>query len=174
MALQKAKEYKVQVPFDKRTFLTPDARKVAFKQIYEGYPKRFNNLKPIWAYLNYDEKVMVDYALIYTGRNATNTGDLILYLVEPPYSDRCTPSYKYCRQTNQTEKFFKYGMHSMVIMQVKDFYEYLNRILDLDRDKKSDKYWKSQKNAKKLAKGLLDLALYDTKDGLIRDDSKDD
>lgn len=153
---------RIQVPHEEKLMITPEPRKIAFKQIYKGYASRFP-LKLLYAYLNWDSELMIDYAVIYKGRNADNTGDLILFDICPIHSDRCTPAYRYYKKVNKAGAFFDYGIDDMTIMVPEKFYEYIIHYLDLSIDKNDPLYWKRPEHAGNLCKGLLDISLYYTK-----------
>lgn len=149
---------RIQVPFKHRSWIEPAVRNVAFKEIYEGYTKRFS-VKLLYAFLNHNPDLMIDYGIIYSARNDDDTGDLIIYAIEPLFSDRCTPAYKYYRNMGKTENFFNFGIEEMVVMDKEKFYEYLYQRLDLNRKKGDPRNWKDPENGEELCKGLLDLSL---------------
>ena len=149
---------RVRVPLDERKYIKPDVRKKLFKEIYSGYPKRYD-VKLVYAYLNTDPDLMVDYCVIYSGRNADNTGDLILFDIPPIYSDRSVPAYRYCRRTHQEDKFFEYGIDEIVIMDKYKFYEFITMKLGLSLKKGDETYWKNPNNYKEFIRELLDMSL---------------
>jgi len=157
---------RLQVPKEERMVITPEPRKIAFKQIYTGYRDLYG-IQLLYAYLNWDPDIMVDYAVIYKGRNADNTGDLILFDVSPIHSDRCTPAYRYYKKINKTKEFFDYGIDEMTIMVPEKFYEYITEYLLLSLKKDDPNYWKKPEHAGEVCKNLLDLSLYYTKKEMI-------
>lgn len=152
----------LHIPTEEKRFITPEVREKMFKHIYSGYPKRYP-MKLIYAYLNSDPNMMVDYVVIYSARNDEDTGDLILFDVPPIHSDRSTPGYRYCYRTKKEDEFFKAGVDDMTIMDKNLFYEFITMKLGLSRDKKSPDYWKSANNYEDLLQGLLDISLRYTK-----------
>lgn len=149
---------RIQVPFKHRSWIEPAVRMVAFKEIYEGYIKRFS-VKLLYAFLNHNPELMIDYGVIYSARNDDDTGDLIIYSIEPLFSDRCTPAYCYYRNMGKIENFFNFGIEEMVIMDKEKFYEYLYQKLDFNKKKGDPRYWRDPNNGEELCKGLLDLSL---------------
>lgn len=150
---------RIHVPFEYRSVIAPDVRARVFKEIYEGYPKRYSSMKLLYAFLNHNADLMIDYGIIYSARNNDDTGDLIVYGIEPIFSDRCTPAYRYYKNMHKTENFFQFGVEEMVVMDKNKFFEYLNQKLDLNRKKGDERYWRDPKNGEELCKGLLDLSL---------------
>lgn len=149
---------KLKVPPQFKHRIGPKARIEVFKEITAKYQSYFG-IKCIYAFLNTDPKFMVDYGLIFKGKNDDKTHDIILYDIVPINSDRCTPEYPFYKNSGKEKNFFQYGIEEMVIMSPNRFYEYLEDLCGLYRDKNSDEYWKSPKNAKKLSECLLELAL---------------
>ena len=152
--------HRIAVPAVARGGITVQDRKRAFKEIYEGYTKRYN-MKLLYAYLNFDVEnaEKIDYCIVYKARNDDNTGDLVLFDSVVIYSDRCTPCYDYYRQTGNQDNFFQFGVEEMVTMDINKFYEFLVKYLDLSLDKCDENYWKNKESAAKFVNGLLDLSL---------------
>lgn len=151
---------RISVPAVARGGITVNDRKRAFKEIYEGYVKRYN-MNLLYAYLNFDVEnaEKIDYCVIYKVRNDENTGDLILFDSVVIYSDRCTPCFEYYKQTGNSDKFFQFGVEEMVTMDINKFYEFLVKYLDLSLNKEDANYWKGKEVAPDLVNGLLDLSL---------------
>lgn len=150
---------KIPIPLNELTFIKPDVRMKLFKEIYTEYPKRYPNMKLIYANLNHDPEVMVDYCLIFKAKNSDGVGDLILVEVPPIYSNRSTPGYRYYRRTKKEDNFYESGVAEIVVMEANRFYEFIALSLELSLDKNSPLFWKSPDNSSALLKGLLDLSL---------------
>ena len=149
---------KLKIPANEKQFIMPDVRQKIFKEIYTMYQRTYN-IKLIYAYLNTDENLMVDYVLIFKARNNDDTKDLIVYDCVPAFSDRSTPGYRYCKRTGVTKEFYQEGINSMVVMERDKFYEFIKFGLGLSLDKSDELYWKSPNNYKELLEGLLDLSI---------------
>jgi hypothetical protein len=149
---------RIAVPFEQRAMIDPKTRQKVFKEIYEGYASRYG-MKLIYAYLNHDPELMVDYGVIYQARNDADTGNLIIYDVSTLYSDRSTPAYKYYAKIKKKDQFFQFGIEEAVVMDRSKFFEYLTIRLDLNQKKGDPRYWKDPENGGELIKGLLDLSL---------------
>ena len=148
----------LEIPMAERRFIRPDLRQKLFTEIYTMYSKKFG-VKLLYAYLNSDPEIIVDYCVIYAARNDANTADLILFDIPPIHSDRSTPGYRYCKRVKKTNEFFNYGIDNMVIMERSKFNEFIEMSLELSLDKKSDKYWKRPEHYKDLLQALLDMSL---------------
>ena len=153
---------KLHIPPDEKKFITPKSRQKMFKHIINGYTERFG-MKLIYAYLNSDPNLMVDYCVIYTARNEDNSGDLILFDIPPIHSDRSTPGYRYCYRVRKEDEFFQFGVDDMTILAKEKFYVFITMGLGLSRDKNSPDYWKKDENYEDLLQGLLDMSLRYTK-----------
>ena len=149
---------KLKIPPEELRFTKPDIRSKLFKEIYSGY-KNIYGLKLIYAYLNTDPSLLVDYCVIYKARNDDDTTDIIVYDIPPIHSHRSTPGYRYCRRTHQENKFFESGVEDMVVMDKNKFYEFIMYNLEYSLDKNDPKYWKNPENYKDLLQGLLDISL---------------
>lgn len=147
---------KIRVPFQYRHWITKEDRIAAFKEISKGYEKY--GLKCIYAFLNTDPDFLMDYAIIYKGKNDDKTNDIILYDMVPINSDRCTPNYLYYKMIGKEKQFFQFGVEEMVVVSPNQFYGFLERRCLLNRDKKSKQFWKKLDNAKVLTDELLDAS----------------
>ena len=150
---------KLKIPADEKNFILPDVRQKIFTEIYTMYQRKYN-VKLIYAYLNTDPNLIVDYLVIYKTKNTSGNRDLIIYDCVPAHSDRSTPGYRYCKRTGITNDFYDEGINSMVVIDKNKFYEYITEKLFLSIDKDNPLYWKSPENYKELINGLLDLSIY--------------
>lgn len=160
------KDYnQITVPKEEKLWITPNMRQKCFDEIYNGYLRRYPQLKLAYAYLNFnpEEDDKTDYCVIYRTRNDDDTMDLILFDIVPAYSDRCTPAYRYYRKVKKEDNFFRYGINDMHIMIKPKFYEYLESGLSLSKDKNHAKYWRKPEFAPLVCKELFVLALRDQK-----------
>ena len=148
---------KLRIPIDELAFIRPEVRQKLFKEIYITYQNKYN-IKLLYACLNTNPDVLVDYCIIYKTKNDDGTKDLIIFDVTPVSSDRSTPGYRYCKRNKITDDFYDEGINSMVIMERSKFFEYIEMNLMLSKDKNSEDYWKGPKNSDKLLKGLLDIS----------------
>lgn len=148
---------KLRIPINEMKFIKPDVRQKVFKEIYTTYQKKFN-VKLIYAYLNTDPNLIVDYIVMYKAKDSTGKVDIIMYDAVPAYSNRCTPGYLYCKRNGITDDFYDEGINSMVILSKDKFNEFIDMGLRLSRDKESDLYWKKPDKSKDLITGLLDMS----------------
>lgn len=153
---------RIKIPPEELRFIKPDIRQKLFKEIYSGYTTRYG-MKLIYAYLNSDPTLLVDYCVIYKARNNDDTANIIVFDAPPIHSDRSTPGYRYCRRTMQEDKFFEYGVDNMVVMDRTKFYEFITLNLGYSLNKDDALYWKNPKNYRDLLQGLLNISLRYTK-----------
>ena len=150
---------KLRIPPQHRRYqIDPDVRVKVFKEIAAKY-KFFYVINFIFDLLNNYKIFLFFFGLIFKGRNDYDTHDIILYDMVPINGDRCTPEYIYYKNAGKEKNFFQFGAEEMVIMSPHRFYEYLEMLCGLSRDKNTDEFWKNPKNAKKLTDNLLELAL---------------
>lgn len=149
---------KLRIPYQYRHQIHPKVRVDVFKEIAAKYQSYFG-IKCIYAFLNTDPNFMIDYGLVFKGRNDDNTHDIILFDMVPINGDRCTPEYVYYKNVGKEKNFFQYGIEEMVIISPHRFYEYLEMLCGLTRNKSDDEFWKKPENAKKLTENLLELSL---------------
>lgn len=149
---------KLKIPAKEKQFIMPDVRQKIFKEIYTMYQRKYT-IKLIYAYLNTDPDLMVDYLIIFKTKNTAGNKDLIIYDCVPAHSDRSTPGYRYCKRTGITDDFYEEGINSMVVMEKNKFYEFITSGLGLSTDKNDPLYWRSGENYKDVINGLLDLSL---------------
>lgn len=151
-------KYALRVPMNERTFIRPDVREKVFKEIANGYKKRFN-IKLLYAFLNTNPEFQLDYGVIYKARSDDGIHDVIVFDMVPIYSDRCTPVYLYYKKLKKEDNFFNFGIEEMVNIDPNRFYEFLKVRCLLDRDKNSENYWKNPKHAEEMCDELLNLSL---------------
>lgn len=148
-----------QPPMDERTFIYPEARAKLFYNLVENYKVYFPNLKIIYAALNFDSKLKVDYLLIFYA----NIDDQSMVLWDAPfmYTNRSIPSYRYAVKNNLHEEFFREcSFHFCKVKQDK-FLEYITSDYceNLSTKVGDPKYWKLPENSHSLISGMADLSL---------------
>ena len=148
---------KLKIPVKELQFIKPDVRQKAFAEIYQTYQNKYG-IKLVFAYLNTDPSVIIDYIVMYKAKDRTGTTDIIMYDAVPACSDRSTPGYIYCKRNNKVDDFYTEGINSMTILSLENFNQFIELGLQLSRDKSSELYWKSPNNFKEVALGLLDMA----------------
>lgn len=151
-------KYRINVPQQHRVWVQPDVRVKAIKEISMGYEARFG-IKLIYTFMNTDPNFELDYGIIYRAWNDDKTNRIILFDMVPAYSDRCVPAYIYYRKIKCQENFYSYGIEDMRLVSEDKFYQFLDFRCLLNRDKKSDQYWKLPKHSKELCSQLLDAGL---------------
>lgn len=150
-----SKYKKLNIPKEEKLYILPASRKKLFKDLLNEYKKRFPNFNLIYANLNHNSSIPIDYILIFTTKISNNE----VILIETPYlySDRAIPGYRYCKRENQSDLFFEEASELMTRMPYDRFVEYLNAMLELSVDENSDNYWKAPENMQKFTEGVLTL-----------------
>jgi len=151
-----SKYKKLNIPKEEKLYILPGPRKKLFKDLLSEYEKRFPNFTLTYANLNHDSTLPIDYVLIFTTK--INGNDIIIMETPYLYSDRTLPGYRYCKRENQLDLFFEEAGELMTRMPYDRFVEYLNAMLELSVDEKSDNYWKAPKNIRVFTEGILTLA----------------
>lgn len=144
-------------PEEVRIPISWNLRQKLFTEIYRTYPKMYG-VKLVYAFINTDPDLIIDYLVIYKARNDDDTMDLIIFDASIIYGTTCTPAYRYCRLNKKAKQFYQKGIENMVTMQKDKFYEFIQEGLGLSLDKESKTYWKKQENYKILCEGLLELS----------------
>lgn len=148
---------KLRLPLHHIHRIHPTTRVNVFKEITAKYQSYFD-IKCIYAFLNTDPKFMIDYCLIFKGKNDDQSHDIILFDIIPINGDRCTPEYPIYKKAGKEKNFFQYGIEEMPLMTTHMFYGFLE-FNGYSRDKNSDKFWKKPELAKKVTKELFDWSL---------------
>jgi hypothetical protein len=149
----------LSVPVEEKAFIDPRVRPKFFMDLIQNYKDRYPNFKLIYAYLNTDAKIPIDYVIIFSTKNVDNTMDLVIYDAPLLYNDRSLPGYRYCKRLKIEDDFFKEATNNMVSLSLVRFNEYINMMLNLSIESNNELYWKRPEYAKTFCKGLLDLSL---------------
>lgn len=149
----------LDIPMEEKNFIDPRLRPKFFMDLIQNYKERYPNIKLIYAYLNTDAKIPIDYVVVFSTRNIDNTMDLIIYDAPLLYNDRSLPGYRYCKRLKIEDDFFKEAINNMVSLTTVRFNEYINMMLNLSIESNSELYWKKPDYSKTFVKGLLDLSL---------------
>lgn len=147
------------VPEEERLFVTPSARQSLFINLVENYKVFCPNAEMIYAALNYDSDLKIDYLVVFSTR--VNDKSVVLWDTPYLYTNRAIPAYRYAVKTNQHAAFFKECMKNFKQIERERFIEFLGSDychgLTLDHD--SPNYWRNPENAPALMEGIVDLAL---------------
>lgn len=160
------------IPREEKLYIKPEVRQALFSEIIAEYPKRYPNLKLIYANLNTNPEYPLDYVIIFKTNSIQGNIPLIVYDAPLLYSDRTTPGYRYCRRMHKEDDFYLEGVKSMTTLPEARFNEYIENMIlienvinnkleisHLSLSSKSPLFWKSATYSGQLMKGLIDLAL---------------
>ena len=150
----------IHVPQEYKQFILPQDRIALFRNFLENFAVFLPSLKKVYAFLNFDSTLPIDYLIIYEGVNKNNGTGIILWDCPYLYSNKTMPAYRYIAANNMYQQFFQFMSDSMPRMEYAKFIELIpSNLCGLSFDKSSDKYWKDPNNAMTLAKTLSDLSM---------------
>lgn len=148
-----------EVPEEERVFIKPSARQSLFINLVENYKVFCQNANMIYAALNFDSELKIEYLVIFD----TYVGDKHIVLWDAPYiyTNRAIPAYRYAVKTNQHAQYFKECIKNFKQIERDKFIEFLGSEYcgGLTLDHNSERYWRNPDNAHSLMEGISDLAL---------------
>ena len=156
----KAHEVYFRPPMDERLIIYPKPRQDLFKNLLENYPIFYPELKLIYAALNYDSELKIDYIVIFHSK-APGKENMLIWDAPFQYSNRSIPSYRYAVKQNLYNDFFKECVSHFCVIRKDSFNEFLTSDLckNLSLDKNDPKYWKLPENTHDLISGMSDMGL---------------
>lgn len=157
---------RLKIPMPEKYYIYPDARKKLFMHLVNEYKIRYEDLKLLYAYLNFNPDLNIDYLLVFSTKNSAGN-PMIMYDAPFLYSDRTTPGYRYCIKNNLLDDFFEEAMLQMTTLPKYSFNEFLSIAINppLSTDKNNPRYWRNPNVAFDLCKNLGELSLRYAKKG---------
>lgn len=146
-------------PMDERLLIYPKPRQDLFLNLVENYKIFCSDLTMLYAGLNYDSSLKIDYLVIF--HRILENQDVILWDCPFLYSNRTIPSYRYAVKNQLHKEFFQEcKFHLCQIVQYR-FIEFLESGLCNELSVKSDnpRFWKDPRNIGDLMKGMSELSL---------------
>lgn len=151
------KDKKLKIPREEKRYITPEPRKKLFLHLINEYNTRYPDLKIIYANLNHNPDIPIDYVLMFMSKDESNRD--VLYIEVPYlYSDRTIPGYRYCVRNKLLDDFFQESVSLMTKISYDRFVEFVNVMLELSVVENSPLYWKNENNIEKFTNGLLELS----------------
>jgi len=149
----------IDVPINERLIVYPKQRQQLFLNLVENYKIFCPNLKMLYAALNFDSELKIDYLVIFEGYKKGKR--FIIWDSPFLYTNRAIPAYRYAVKNNLHKEYFDTCIANFCNMEYPKFVEFLNSNLckNLSLDSNSDKYWKSPDNSHSLMKGMSELGL---------------
>ena len=146
-------------PMDERLFVYPKPRQQLFLNLVENYKLYCPDLTMLYAGLNYDSSLKLDYLVIF--HRVLDEQDVILWDCPFLYSNRAIPAYRYAVKNNLHEDFFKECKFHMCQIVQPRFIEFLESNLcnNLSLNPKDPRFWKDPKNVYDLMNGMSELSL---------------
>ena len=148
-----------EVPYEERLYILPKPRQQLFLNLVENYKIFCPHIKMIYATLNFDKELKVDYMVIFQAQQkGTN---LILWDAPYAFTNRAIPAYRYAVKTNQHQAFFRECMKKFCQMEEQKFRQFLQspNCGNLSLSSKSPKYWKLPENSHSLIEGMCEIGL---------------
>lgn len=157
-----------QLPEEERLSLVyPKPRQELFLNLVENYKIFYPNLKLIYAALNYNSELKVEYLIIF---KAEAKGQKVILWDAPfLYTNRTIPAYRYAIKTNTHKQFFDSAFMHLVQMTYGKFLELVEspHCDNLSRDSKNKRYWKNPEFSEALIKGLSNCGMLFRPEGFI-------
>ena len=149
----------IDVPMEERILVYPKQRQQLFLNLVENYKIFCPNLKMIYAALNFDSELKIDYLVIF--ETVKKGKSFIVWDCPFMYTNRAIPAYRYAVKNNLHKEYFDTCLGHLCQMDRGKFTEFLNSSLcgNLSTNPNSTAYWKSQDNAHALMKGMSEMGL---------------
>lgn len=146
----------MDIPFDVLTFITPNDRKILFKNLLENYKVFCPALKLRYAYLNFNSKLQCDYILVFSDKNRPG---MMVWDYVYQYTTRTLPGYKYSLEQGKQAEFFKMLANRLYIAPVARFKKMLPLPpYNLSWDSNADNAWNKIENINSLNKLMVDIS----------------
>lgn len=157
----------IDIPIEERLMVYPKQRQELFLNLVENYKIFCPNLKMIYAGLNFDSELKMDYLVIFEVDKKGKP--FILWDAPFAFTTRSTPAYRYVVREKMHKQFFDECTKHLCQMDKSKFVEFLNSSLcnNLTIDPNSDRYWKHPNNSHSLMKGMTELGLLYVPEGFI-------
>lgn len=146
-------------PQEERLMVYPDAREKLFINLVENYKIFCPDLTILYAALNFDSELKIDYLIIFYTRFENK--DVIMWDAPFLYSNRAIPAYRYAVNNSLHEDFFKECRFHLCMMPQDRFIEFLRSYVggELSLEPMNDRFWKNPEMGPTLMKGMSELSL---------------
>lgn len=148
---------KVVPPMDELLFISPNDRQIVFKNLLDNYKVYFPDLKRIYAYLNFNANIGIDYIVMFTAN--IEGQQIVLWDAPYLYTSRTTPGYKWAIKNNLYDEFFKDCWMHMCRMPYPKFKEFIKFKCKLNFSKDSKEYWKDPNNGNIILEQFSSMAM---------------
>lgn len=146
-------------PMEERQFIYPGPRQQLFRNLIENYKIFLPDLSLLYAGLNYDSAVKIDYLVIFN--NTLEKQPVIMWDAPFLYTNRTIPSYRYAVKKGLYDAFFKECKAHLCIIPQSRFREFIESNLceRLSNDPNSPRYWMKPKMIGSLMRGMSEMSL---------------
>ena len=154
-----SKSKEIDIPIEERLMVYPKQRQQLFLNLVENYKIFCPNIKMIYAALNFDSSLKIDYLVIF--ETIKKGKPFILWDSPFMYTNRAIPSYRYVVRNKLHTKFFETCANHFCQMDRDKFIEFLGSDLcgNLSTNQNDPLYWKSLENSHSLMKGMSEMGL---------------
>lgn len=149
----------IDVPMEERILIYPKQRQQLFLNLVENYKIFCPNIHMIYAALNYDSELKIDYLVIFEAYKKSKS--FILWDSPFIYTNRAIPAYRYAVKNNLHKEFFDTCTAHFCQMDRDKFTEFLSSSLcgNLSTNENDPLYWKLPENSHALMKGMSEMGL---------------
>lgn len=148
-----------EAPIEERLMVYPKQRQQLFLNLVENYKIFCPTIKMIYAALNFDSELKIDYLVIFEG---IKKGKKFIFWDSPfTFTNRSIPAYRYAVKNNLHKDFFESCMKHFCQIEYSKFTEFVNSSLceNLSNKPNDPLYWKNSDNSDKFMKGMSELGL---------------
>ena len=147
------------VPMEERLVVYPKQRQQLFLNLVENYKLFCPNIKMIYAALNFDSELKIEYLVMFETEHKGKS--FILWDAPFIYTNRAIPAYRYAVKNKLHKEYFDTCMGHFCQIERDKFYEFLSSDLcgNLSTNPNDPAYWKSSDNSHTLMKGMSEMSL---------------
>ena len=154
-----SKNKELNIPIEERLMIYPKQRQQLFLNLVENYKIFCPNIKMIYAAMNFDSELKIDYLVMF---ETIHKGKPFILWDSPfMYTNRSVPAYRYVVKNSLHKDFFESCANHFCQMDRDKFIEFLNSDLcgNLSADSNNPSYWKLPENSHALMKGMSEMGL---------------
>lgn len=149
----------IDIPIEERLMVYPKQRQQLFLNLVENYKIFCPGINMIYAALNFDSELKIDYLVIF--ESVIKGKSFILWDSPFMYTNRAIPAYRYVVKNNLHKEFYETCTGHFCQMDREKFMEFLESSLcgNLSTDSKNPLFWKLPENSHALMKGMSEMSL---------------
>lgn len=146
-------------PQEERLFVYPEARQKLFINLVENYKIFCPELQIIYAALNYDSELKIEYLIIF--HTVLEGQEVIMWDCPFLYSNRAIPAYRYAVKRSMHSEFFTECKAHLCMIPQDKFIQFLGSYLcgELSLDPEDERFWKNPSMMGDLMRGMSEMSL---------------